>query len=104
MESAEATRTGKPAWSMGLFGAALIYGDGIITPTISVLSALEWVNTVTDAFRPYVLPAALVVLVGLFGARQFGTARIGKVFGPTMLVWFVFIAVLGAVAILCIPG
>src|SRR3984893_11703593 len=58
---------------MGLFGAALIYGDGIITPAISVLSALEGVNVLTDAFKPYTVPAALVVLLALFGAQARGT-------------------------------
>jgi KUP system potassium uptake protein len=79
----------------GLFGAALIYGDGIITPAISVLSALEGINVVTDAFKPYVVPAALVVLLVLFGAQPKGTASIGRVFGPVMLLWFVVIALLG---------
>jgi KUP system potassium uptake protein len=79
----------------GLFGAALIYGDGIITPAISVLSALEGINLVTDAFKPYVVPAALLVLVALFGAQMKGTASIGRVFGPIMLLWFVVIAILG---------
>src|SRR3954454_4424226 len=83
----------------GLFGAALIYGDGIITPAISVLSALEGVNVVTDALKPYVPVAALVVLLLLFGAQMKGTASIGKVFGPVMLVWFVVIAVLGALGV-----
>jgi KUP system potassium uptake protein len=79
----------------GLFGAALIYGDGIITPAISVLSALEGINVATDIFKPYVVPAALVVLLGLFGAQMKGTASIGRIFGPIMLLWFVVIAVLG---------
>jgi KUP system potassium uptake protein len=80
---------------MGLFGAALIYGDGIITPAISVLSALEGVNVVTAAFKPYVVPAALAVLLVLFVTQSHGTATIGRIFGPVMLVWFVTIAVLG---------
>ena len=79
----------------GLFGAALIYGDGIITPAISVLSALEGINVVTDVFKPYVLPVALVVLLALFGAQVKGTASIGRVFGPIMLLWFAVIAILG---------
>jgi KUP system potassium uptake protein len=79
----------------GLFGAALIYGDGIITPAISVLSALEGINVVTDALKPYVLPAALLILLALFGAQMKGTDSIGRVFGPIMLLWFVVIAVLG---------
>jgi KUP system potassium uptake protein len=79
----------------GLFGAALLYGDGIITPAISVLSALEGINVVTDVFKPYVLPAALLILLALFSAQAKGTASIGRVFGPVMLLWFVVIAVLG---------
>src|SRR4030081_2963625 len=67
---------------MGLFGAALIYGDGIITPAISVLSALEGVNVATDALEPYVTPMAVAILLCLFGVQGRGTARIGKVFGP----------------------
>jgi KUP system potassium uptake protein len=87
----------------GLFGAALIYGDGIITPAISVLSALEGINVVTDTFKPYVLPAALVVLLGLFGAQMRGTATIGRIFGPIMLLWFVVIAVLGLAGVMRQP-
>ncbi len=87
----------------GLFGAALIYGDGIITPAISVLSALEGVNVVTDVLKPYVLPAALVVLVTLFWAQMRGTASIGRIFGPVMLVWFVVIAALGLLGVLRRP-
>lgn len=80
---------------MGLFGAALIYGDGIITPAISVLSALEGVNVATATLRPYVMPLACLVLLALFAFQIFGTARIGKAFGPVMLLWFVVIAILG---------
>lgn len=80
---------------MGLFGAALIYGDGIITPAISVLSALEGVNVATPALTPLVLPAAVVILLLLFAVQSRGTARIGRLFGPIMLVWFACIAVLG---------
>ena len=87
----------------GLFGAALIYGDGIITPAISVLSALEGINVLTDTFKPYVMPAALAVLVGLFAAQAMGTATIGRVFGPIMLLWFATIALLGLLALLRRP-
>jgi KUP system potassium uptake protein len=89
--------------AMGLLGAALIYGDGVITPAISVLSALEGVNVLTDAFRPYVMPVAVVVLVLLFSAQRFGTARIGGAFGPIMLVWFLVIAALGLAGLLRAP-
>ena len=88
----------------GLLGAALIYGDGIITPAISVLSALEGLNVATDAFKPYVLPLAVVVLVALFAAQPFGTARLGRLFGPVMLVWFAVIGAIGLVAIARSPG
>jgi KUP system potassium uptake protein len=89
---------------MGLLGAALIYGDGVITPAISVLSALEGVNVVTDVFKPFVMPAAVVVLLGLFFAQRFGTEKIGRAFGPVMMLWFLVIAVLGVAAILKHPG
>jgi KUP system potassium uptake protein len=98
-----AGRSGGALVVAGLFGAALIYGDGIITPAISVLSALEGINVVTDAFKPYVLPTALVVLLLLFGAQMKGTARIGQVFGPVMLLWFAVIAVLGLSGVLRRP-
>ncbi len=85
---------------MGLLGAALIYGDGVITPAISVLSALEGVNEVTDRLKPYVMPMAVVILIVLFIAQRAGTEKIGKAFGPIMLLWFVVIGLLGIVAIL----
>ena len=81
--------------SMGLLGAALIYGDGVITPAISVLSALEGVNVVTSAFKPYVMPMAVGILLALFAVQKLGTAKIGAAFGPIMLLWFVVIAILG---------
>ena len=80
---------------MGLFGAALIYGDGIITPAISVLSALEGVNVASNALSHYVMPLAVVILVILFAAQSRGTASIGAVFGPLMLAWFIVLAILG---------
>ncbi|MBV9509664.1 MAG: KUP/HAK/KT family potassium transporter, partial [Caulobacteraceae bacterium] len=69
---------------MGLLGAALIYGDGVITPAISVLSAVEGVKVATNALTPYVLPAAVAILLAFFSAQRFGTARIGAAFGPIM--------------------
>ena len=98
-----AGRTAAALTAMGLFGAALIYGDGIITPAISVLSALEGINVVTDAFKPFVVPVALVILVALFALQSYGTARIGRVFGPIMLVWFAVIALLGLLGIVRRP-
>jgi KUP system potassium uptake protein len=81
--------------ALGLFGAALIYGDGAITPSISVLSALEGLNIALPSLHAYVLPAAVAVLLALFAIQPLGTARIGKAFGPIMAVWFVSIALLG---------
>ena len=89
---------------MGLLGAALIYGDGVITPAISVLSALEGVNVVTEIFKPYVMPMAVVILLVLFAAQRFGTEKIGRAFGPIMLLWFIVIALLGVASILKHPG
>jgi KUP system potassium uptake protein len=90
--------------AFGLFGAALIYGDGIITPAISVLSALEGINVATPAFSHLVLPSALAILFGLFLVQQLGTARIGFAYGPVMLVWFLTIAGLGLANILRHPA
>jgi KUP system potassium uptake protein len=85
--------------AVGLFGAALIYGDGAITPAISVLSALEGLNMATPALQPYVVPAAVVILLVLFAIQSQGTATIGHLFGPVMLMWFAAIAVLGILGI-----
>jgi KUP system potassium uptake protein len=81
--------------AVGLFGAALIYGDGAITPAISVLSALEGLDIAIPALAPYVLPAAVLILIALFAIQPQGTARIGRAFGPIMALWFLTIAVLG---------
>jgi KUP system potassium uptake protein len=81
--------------ALGLFGAALIYGDGAITPAISVLSALEGLNLATPALQPYVVPAAVAILLALFAIQSRGTAAIGHLFGPVMLLWFVVIAAMG---------
>ena len=82
--------------AVGLFGAALIYGDGAITPAISVLSALEGLSIVERSLEPYVLPLTVAVLLALFLVQPLGAARIGRAFGPIMALWFVAIAVLGA--------
>ena len=90
--------------AMGLFGAALIYGDGMITPAISVLSALEGVDAFDKSFSPYVLPAALGILFLLFAVQPRGSATIGKIFGPVMVLWFLTIAALGLLAALKHPA
>jgi KUP system potassium uptake protein len=82
---------------VGLFGASLLYGDGMITPAISVLSAVEGLEVATPVFRPYVIPITIVILIGLFLVQRRGTAKIGAIFGPVMLLWFATLAVLGAV-------
>ena len=89
---------------MGLLGAALIYGDGVITPAISVLSALEGVNVLTATFKPFVMPMAVLILLCLFAAQRFGTEKIGRAFGPIMMLWFIVIAVLGVASIAHHPG
>jgi KUP system potassium uptake protein len=89
--------------AIGLFGAALLYGDGVITPAISVLGATEGLEIAAPGFAPYVVPASAVILVGLFLVQHRGTARVGGIFGPVMLAWLVTIAVLGAVEIARVP-
>jgi KUP system potassium uptake protein len=90
--------------AVGLFGAALIYGDGAITPAISVLSALEGLNMATPALQPYVVPAAVAILLALFAIQSQGTAAIGHLFGPVMLSWFVAIAAMGIAGIVRHPS
>src|SRR5262249_22443383 len=85
--------------AIGIVGAALLYGDGAITPAISVLSALEGIKAPLPTFAPYVLPLSVVVLIALFALQPQGTARIGRLFGPIMTVWFVIIGVLGVIGI-----
>ena len=90
--------------AIGIAGAALLYGDGAITPAISVLSALEGIKTPLPAFAPYVLPLSVVVLIALFVLQPQGTARIGRLFGPVMTLWFLTIGVLGLLGIVRHPG
>ncbi len=89
---------------LGLFGAALFYGDGVITPAISVLSAVEGLGIVTPALERFVIPLALVVLVALFVIQRHGTASVGRLFGPVMMLWFATLAVLGLANIVAAPG
>ena len=90
--------------AVGLIGAALLYGDGVITPAISVLSAIEGVTLAAPAVEPLVWPIATVVLTAVFALQKGGTARIGVLFGPVMAVWFLAIATLGVRGILMAPG
>ena len=89
---------------LGLFGTALLYGDGMITPAISVLSAIEGLKIVTPVFEPYVLPITVAILIGLFAAQSHGTAAVGRIFGPVMLLWFFVIAALGVRSIVGEPA
>lgn len=89
---------------LGIFGAALLYGDGIITPAISVLGAIEGLNVATPLFAPYVVPVTIAIIVGLFLIQSRGTAKVGRLFGPVMLVWFLVIALLGIMQIVRHPS
>lgn len=80
---------------LGLFGTALLYGDGMITPAISVLSAVEGLEYVTPVFKPYIIPITVTILVLLFSIQKYGTAAVGKIFGPITLTWFFVIGALG---------
>jgi KUP system potassium uptake protein len=93
-------------WIAGLviFGAALLYGDGVITPAISVLSAVEGLEVATTRLSPVVVPLTVAILFGLFWVQRRGTASIGGVFGPIMIVWFATLAVLGAVQVVHYPA
>ena len=100
------SQVGRRRWLiyLGLFGTALLYGDGRITPAISVLSAVEGVEVATPVLRPYVIPIAVIIIVGLFLIQHRGTGAIGSVFGPVMAVWFVVLAVLGLAQIVRHPN
>ena len=89
---------------LGLFGAALLYGDGTITPAISVLSAIEGLEVATPAFKPYIVPITIAILVGLFLIQKRGTAAVGSLFGPVMLTWFAVLGLLGINGIVHHPG
>jgi KUP system potassium uptake protein len=89
---------------LGLFGTALLYGDGIITPVMSVLSAVEGLEVATPAFEPFIVPIAVAIIAGVFLIQRHGTERVGRLFGPVTLLWFVVIAALGVLHIAREPG
>lgn len=89
--------------ALRIFGASLLYGDGTITPAISVLSAVEGIQVATSGLDRFIVPIALAILIALFSFQRFGTAHIGRVFGPAMIVWFICLAVLGLRGILLQP-
>src|SRR5882724_7950441 len=98
-----------PQWRLplvliGIFGASLFYGDAVLTPAISVLSAVEGLEVGTTAFKPYVVPIAVIVLVWLFAIQRSGTAVVGRLFGPVTLAWFVAIGAAGVHGIVQHPG
>jgi KUP system potassium uptake protein len=99
------TATGRRALllGVGLFGAALLYGDGMLTPAVTVLSAIEGLNVATTVFEPYVVPLSVVVLVALFSIQRIGTGRVGGAFGPVMVLWFLCLGALGLRGILLAP-
>lgn len=88
-----------PLLLMGIFGAALLYGDGMITPAITVLGAVEGLTVATPLFEAYVVPTTVVVLVAVFAIQRYGTDRVGRLFGPIMVLWFVAIAILGIMSL-----
>jgi KUP system potassium uptake protein len=102
-------RSGEKRWTkgivlLGVFATALFYGDSMITPAMSVLSAVEGLNTVSPSFTPWVIPISIAILFGLFAIQARGTNKVGIFFGPIMLVYFVSIAVLGTMHILRMPS
>lgn len=101
--AAAGTRRDTLIVAVGLFGAALLYGDGLITPAISVLSAVEGIQIAAPRLASYVVPLALAILIGLFWVQRHGTQKVGSVFGPIMAVWFVTLGVLGLPYILAMP-
>jgi KUP system potassium uptake protein len=90
--------------TLGLFGAALIYGDGMITPAISVLSAIEGLEIVTPVFSDWVVPITIAIIIGLFAVQKYGTAKVGTVFGPIMILWFSTLSILGVMQIVKEPA
>ncbi len=90
--------------SVGIFGATMLYGDGVITPAISVLGAVDGIGVATPALQPYILWISLAIIIGLFSVQSRGTAAVGAIFGPVTSVWFLCIAALGIKGILLEPG
>ncbi len=89
--------------ALGIFGTTLLYGDGMITPAISVLGAVEGLSVATPVFDPYVVPITVAIIIGLFAIQKYGTHRVGVLFGPIVIVWFITIAILGLKWILRAP-
>lgn len=103
-DKASATRVALVMTGLGIFGAALLYGDGLITPAISVLGAIEGLEVATPTLKPYVVPLTVLILVALFSVQRFGSGNVGRVFGWVMLAWFAAIAVLGLRQVIQTPA
>ena len=102
-DKAAASRTTWLLIALGVFGAALLYGDGLITPAITVLGAMEGLEVAAPGLKPYVVPLTILVLAGLFSVQRIGTGRVGSLFGWVMLLWFITLAVLGISQIVHAP-
>src|SRR5262245_14927547 len=103
-EGTRGVAVGRPILiALGIFGAALLYGEGMITPAISILGAVEGLSVATPVFTKWVVPISVAILIGLFVIQQHGTDRVGKLFGPVMMVWFVTIALVGVSWIIRAP-
>lgn len=89
---------------IGVFGVALLYGDGMITPAISVLSAVEGLEVISPAFGKFVIPITVMILVGLFSVQRYGTQRVGSAWGPVMIFWFLTLGILGVLGIMMYPA
>lgn len=92
-----------PLVILGVVGASLFYGDGVVTPAMTVLSAIEGIKVATPALKPFVVPITLIILIGLYAVQSRGTATIGKLFGPVMVLWFAVLAAMGLYNILRVP-
>ncbi|MEN3112848.1 potassium transporter Kup [Uliginosibacterium paludis] len=102
-KAADTPRKKAIAISLGILGAALFYGDGMITPAISVLSAVEGLEVATPAMKPFVLPLTIAILCGLFFIQHHGTEKVGSFFGPVVVIWFLSLAVIGVINIIAHP-
>src|SRR4051812_9032718 len=90
--------------ALGVFGASLLYGDGMITPSITVLSAVEGLEVATPVFKNYIVPVTITVLIVLFAFQKIGTEKVGRIFGPVMMLWFISLAAAGLGEIVSAPG
>jgi KUP system potassium uptake protein len=90
--------------TLGIFGAALLYGDGMLTPAISVMGAIEGLKVATPVFEPYIVPIVVLILIFIFSFQRFGTAKVGYAFGPVTMIWFAAIGTLGVISVAREPG